>query len=429
MADGRVAEFVRNQVGEDWDDDVVTTARFKAFSGPRSDWEPKYRFWKDLIFKVARYLNVFIISPLEVKRSWFDRGGLSPLCLDQVLVEMYKDGEIMRMNEFVDPTCSQLSVLFRKALRIFSRPTLHESVLEDSLVILPLLKEKSSDVVKTLSQNHWTPSCTVTKEKFQALCGGPNEAFAILSYLSESGKAKYVLIKKRDVIEGVKISLSQDPVPNLTSLDYDVLHMIWTTERLQKQLDVLDQRYANSRSSAMTSLSSGNRTTSLRHVREMKLASQNREKCAALLSRVEEVLDIIANAESTKKVTEAIQIGARAMKENKISVTEVENCLQELDEAVDLQKHVARVLESSPPHDDIDDEDMEEELVKLEFEILNEEAGPSTADYEKHDTETENDLSASLCQDLLKLNISNTSTESSKMPQLRDKGSHYLEAA
>ncbi|CAM8936189.1 unnamed protein product [Rhodiola kirilowii] len=407
MVEGRVGEFIRTQVA-DWDVESVATARFKAFSGQRTDWEPKYLFWKNLILKVASHLNLFIINPSEVKKSWFNRGGLTPLCLDHVLVQMYKDGEIITIEELEDPTCSQLSILFRKALKIVSRPASDESILEHPLILMPLLKEKSSDIVKILSQNQWTPSCIITKEKFQALCGGSNEALSVFSYLSKCGKAKYLSIKKTDVIEvfqihyletGVKVSLSQDTVPNLMSLDYDL------------------QKFS------MTSLNGGNRKTSLRHVREMKVASHNREKCISLLNRVEEVLDIIANAESTKKVAEAIQIGTHAMKENRVSITEVENCLRELDEAVDSQNQMASVIESSGIQDDIDDEDIEEELAKLELEVLSEEVEPSTAENEKRVAEEKVDFSASLCDDISKLNISDSSTDSCSQPQLKDKGS------
>lgn len=58
-----------------------------------------------------------------------------------------------------------------------------------------------------------------------------------------------------------------------------------------------------SRQSALASLKSGNKKLALRHAREMKLGTENREKCTSLLNRVEEVLSVIANAESTKKVS------------------------------------------------------------------------------------------------------------------------------
>lgn len=49
-------------------------------------------------------------------------------------------------------------------------------------------------------------------------------------------------------------------------------------------------------------MNSGNKQAALRHARELKLAYQSREKCTVLLNRVEEVLRVITDAESTQKV-------------------------------------------------------------------------------------------------------------------------------
>lgn len=85
----RVREFIKKEVS-DWDDDeAVATARFKAFSGQRSDWEPKYQFWKNLILNVARHLRLVIVRPHDIRNIWFNRGGLTPLCLDEVLVRLF----------------------------------------------------------------------------------------------------------------------------------------------------------------------------------------------------------------------------------------------------------------------------------------------------------------------------------------------------
>lgn len=53
---------------------------------------------------------------------------------------------------------------------------------------------------------------------------------------------------------------------------------------------------------AVVSMNSGNKQAALRHARELKLAYQSREKCTVLLNRVEEVLRVITDAESTQKV-------------------------------------------------------------------------------------------------------------------------------
>lgn len=116
-----VRDFILKEV-PDWDDEVLASARFKDFSGQRSDWQPRFLFWRDLIIKIARHFRLFLIRPsqvpffpllilnfgifclflwkilssflvsylnnasLKVKNDWFNRGGLTPLCLDHVLV-------------------------------------------------------------------------------------------------------------------------------------------------------------------------------------------------------------------------------------------------------------------------------------------------------------------------------------------------------
>ncbi|EOX95478.1 SNF7 family protein, putative isoform 3 [Theobroma cacao] len=309
-----VREFIRKEV-PDWDDELMATARFKAFSGQRSDWEPKFQFWKDLIIKISRQFGLFVISPSQVKNEWFNRGGLTPLCLDHVL--------------------------------------------------------------------------------------------------------------------GIKVSLSSAVVSSVSSLDFDTLHLIWTQEKLQQQLDVIDRRCEKSRQSALVSLKSGNKKLALRHAREMKLGTENREKCTSLLNRVEEVLNVIANAESTKKVTEAIQIGARAIKENKISVEEVHLCLEELDESIDSQKQVEMALESAP-YSGIEDEDIEEEFRKLELEVGNENRKDPICEAGVSDTAGSDE---SLTEALLNLKLVDATPKGSAIQNFgvpaknKDSNSPMLEAA
>ncbi|CAL0302355.1 unnamed protein product [Lupinus luteus] len=367
----RVRDFITNEV-PNWDNEIVAVARFKAFSGQRSDWEPRFVFWRDLIIKVATHFQFLLIRPSQVKNEWFNRGGLTPLCLDHVLSLMYNEGDITRTVDLADPTSGRLSQLFRKVSNLITRPSAPDITSEECVIVTTLLKDKAAEVVKHLSESHWTSSCIVTMKKFQGICGGPEEASAILRYLSGCGTAQYLSAHKKEFVEGVKVSLSGASLSSISNLDFDVLHLIWTTEKLQQQLDVIDRRYELSRKSAMDSLHSGNRKLALRYARELKLFNQSREKCSSLLNRVEEVLGVIADAESTKKVSEAMQIGARAIKENKISVEDVDLCLRDLQESIDSQKEVERVLEQTSSYTDMDDQDIEEEFMNLELAIVEE---------------------------------------------------------
>lgn len=69
----------------------------------------------------------------------------------------------------------------------------------------------------------------------------------------------------------------------------------------QKSLVASQIHFIRLRKSALASLQSGNKKLALSYARELKLVTQSREKCSSLLNRVEEVLGVIADAESTKK--------------------------------------------------------------------------------------------------------------------------------
>ncbi|XP_038875996.1 uncharacterized protein LOC120068336 isoform X2 [Benincasa hispida] len=380
----RVREFIREKV-PDWDDEVVATARFKAFSGQKSDWEPRYQVWRDLIITIARKFNFIFIKPSEIKNQWFSRGGLSPLCLDHVLHVMYIEGDIIRRGDMLDPRSGQLSYLFKKLSNLMGTSKKNpDSLLRDDYVVLAcVLQDRAAEVIKCLSLSNWTSSCIITMVKFQNICGGPDEATVILSYLIGYGKARYLSKEKKELLEGVKISLTAMTVPGITTLDYDILHLIWTTEKLQQQLDVIDQRYDVSRQSALASLKSGNKKTALKHARELKITTESREKVASLLNRVEEVLNAIADAESTKTVSEAIQIGARVMKEHEVSWDQLQYSLQEIEVSIDLQKQVASAIstDSAPSGSIPEDEDIEEEFKKLELEVTaGQNLDPSTSE-------------------------------------------------
>lgn len=67
----KIKDWLLKQLGKDWEDDEKMRPKFKGFSGQRSDWEPNYFFWKDLIIKLSRHLGVFFVTPSQVKVKVF----------------------------------------------------------------------------------------------------------------------------------------------------------------------------------------------------------------------------------------------------------------------------------------------------------------------------------------------------------------------
>ncbi|BAD81565.1 unknown protein [Oryza sativa Japonica Group] len=368
---------VREEVGVGgwWDDPDgdELRARFKAFTGQRRDWpQPKLLFWKGLLLRVARRLRLCSAPARLVLGVWFARpGGLTPLCLPQVLEEMRADGEILLKSELIDPTTGSLYQLVRRMsqMAVISKQPIAQ---DDILVFKSLIEERAAEIVDQLRNSHWTSTCIVTISKFNAFFHGQEDSHVALCYLTQCGKARYIVDRRQDSVEGVKFSLMAAQVPAVSKLDHNTLHLILTEEKLQQQLDVLDRQWQISRRRALVSFKSGDKQSAYRYVRQSKLFSESRKRFTPLLERVEEVISLIASAETTKKVNEAIKVSIQAMNEHHVSVEEVNEHLKEVDDLVATQREIDAALGSVILQSMDSEENIEEEFMKLEAELQDE---------------------------------------------------------
>jgi len=373
-----LAGFLKSEV-PDWTDEVVARARYKGFTGQRGDWESRLHFWRDLVVKCARYLNVVVIDPHMVQHQWFLREGVTPLGIPTVLTEMRKSGELQTEDELLRPpsTLSQYTGSMLKNVFMWvgsqvwaiSGSAQSRIALPDHLIVTPLLQERISQMIKILSQAEWRQVCVVTLSRFQELCGDPEIAKLMMSLLITQGKGCQIKLGGKENIEGLKISLKGAPVPDATESDKHMLQLYWTLERLHQQLCSLDLRVASTRNAAILALRSGDKQAALRHARRLKILTISKKKCESFMDRIEEVLTFIVDAETTKKVTDAVKVGAQAMKENHVTLDEVQICLEELDDAISQGRETQDALASAPITTDVDDADFEEEFQSLQAEM------------------------------------------------------------
>ncbi|MCO5578807.1 hypothetical protein L7F22_032653 [Adiantum nelumboides] len=168
------------------------------------------------------------------------------------------------------------------------------------------------------------------------------------------------------ILQGLKISLNQDPVSDVSKLDSYMLHLYWTLEKLSAQMNVLEKAYSWSKLSAAKSLKH-DRVSAKKHIHSMHTLAASKQKCCDFQEKIREVLAFISQAESTKQVSQAMRMGANALKEHTVSLDDIEACLRDLDQAISAQNEAAEVLGSSP--DDVEVDDLEAEFVHLELEL------------------------------------------------------------
>jgi hypothetical protein len=60
---------------------------------------------------------------------------------------------------------------------------------------------------------------------------------------SSAASALLYVIQLYSCLQGVKFALNAAQVPAVSKLDHDTLHLVWTEEKLQQQLDALDRQW------------------------------------------------------------------------------------------------------------------------------------------------------------------------------------------
>ncbi|KAH9320236.1 hypothetical protein KI387_022005, partial [Taxus chinensis] len=58
-----------------------------------------------------------------VKNNWFVRGGLTPLCLNRVLLEMYRNGDLFNNRDVEDPAPAHFLWVFKQVARLIGIST------------------------------------------------------------------------------------------------------------------------------------------------------------------------------------------------------------------------------------------------------------------------------------------------------------------
>lgn len=375
-----LAAFLRAEV-PDWDDEVVCRARYKGFTGQRADWENRLQFWKDLVVKCARHLGLVVIEPSKVQHQWFLREGITPLGISTVLTEMRKSGELQTREELMRPqaTLTQYTgSVFRQVFTWMGSQVLGTSagtqpgcVQPDVLIVTSLLQECSSLIIKALSESEWRHVCVVTMTRFRELCVSTETADVLIAMLINQGRACLIKLDGNENIEGIKIALEDEPIPTVTEIDSHVLRLYWTLERLHQQVNVLDVRVTSSRSATVAALKSGDKKGALRHARRLKVLTTSKGKCETFMDRIDEVLTSIADAEASRKVTDALKVGVQAIKDNHVTLSEIQTCLEEADEAISQQRDTQTTIAEAPLITGADDMDLEEEFLLLVAELDN----------------------------------------------------------
>ncbi|XP_045781468.1 charged multivesicular body protein 7 [Maniola jurtina] len=376
--------FPEDKLPQCWSDDVRMNALFAPFrlkSANPESWEMKMKFWSDMVRQWCRCKMDPIVSAADV-RCVFQRRGRTAACIDIVIEEMFRSGELSPITKYQQILHNGPEGWVKWGARLAFRPAAFALTAVTSL--LPARQATDSNGLPKASidstqrfvlesavkdqatefLNNFPPGedRIGTIEELMRSSGHINrEVFEIfLGYLVAQGMA----VKQGDV---VKLAEPNKKVTPVTELDEALVKLMSTETRLSGDMARLSRDVATAEVEARAALKLGNKLVARNHLRKKLKAQQRLDRCEAALENIRELIQQAKNTDFNTAVVDTYRTSAQAMKstmkDGGLEEDSVHDTMDNLKEVMDSYNEVEKALGGTL--DDLDTAELEQELNDL----------------------------------------------------------------
>ncbi|XP_068625992.1 charged multivesicular body protein 7 [Battus philenor] len=368
-----------------WSDDVRMNALFAPFrikSANPESWDMKMKFWSDIVRQWCRYKTDPVVSAADVK-SAFQRKGRTAACVDIVIEEMFRNGELSPITKYLQILHNGPEGWVHWSARMAFRPAVF--AVSTMLSLLPARQQLDHDGLPKASIESTQRFVLESAVKEQATnflndfpagephigtidelmkCSqwnGSRETFEIiLGYLVSQGAA----VKKGDV---VKLAESNKKVTAVTEADEALVKLTSAEAKLEADVERLGKELIAADTEARAALKLGNKLAAKNHLRRKHKISARAQRCEAALENVRLLLHQMREVDSNAAIVDTYRTSSQAMKqtmkEGGLEEDSVFNTMDELRDVLDTYNEVEKALGTTV--DDIDMSELEQELKEL----------------------------------------------------------------
>ncbi|KAI8426907.1 hypothetical protein MSG28_014577 [Choristoneura fumiferana] len=407
-----------------WSDDIRMNALFAPFrlkSANPESWDMKMKFWSDLLRQWCRWKKDPVVSAADLKCA-FMRKGRTPACLDIVVEEMFRNGELSPLTKYQQILHNGPEGWVRWGARLAFRPAAFALTAVTSL--LPARQAIDSDglpkasidstqrfvcesavkaifhrdtmaappdaatnkiyvaLSKQVDRSIKTITVMLQEQATELLENYPNDAERmgtveelmrsckwqqsrdtfemLLGYLVSQGSA----VKKDEVIKLAEPNKKATPV---TEADEALVRLSAAEARLRAEAEKLSRDAAAAESEARASLQLGNRLAAKNHLRRKHKLQQRVEHTEAALLNVQQLLQQMREVDVNATIVDTYRMSSaalkRGLKDGGLEEDAVHDTMDDLKEVMETYNEVEKALAGSP--DDIDMAELEQELKDL----------------------------------------------------------------
>ncbi|XP_071487210.1 charged multivesicular body protein 7-like [Diadema antillarum] len=297
-----------------WDDDERMGYLFSGFRANRQvnprDWDNKLKFWSELVVKVGRIEHQFIFS-VDSLLAKFERKGVLPHCIDGVVKEMHRNGQLIRVDDLKADSAWLswgVNTFIRKPLRwtmtsVFPRGDASSQV---EYVSAELLKECSAAL---LERHHQSVQCastdhvvdyTTVREECADLCRDQASFDLVLLHLQ---RRKEILVTTNEGTKIIKFaSKGEKAVTPVTAAELGTLALKKTIDTMQRTIERLTASIQQQDKETRQLLHKGMKSSAKTALRRKKLCQKRLENTEATLDTLQQLQDRLQSSESEKMV-------------------------------------------------------------------------------------------------------------------------------
>ncbi|BET01771.1 Charged multivesicular body protein [Nesidiocoris tenuis] len=352
-----------------WTNDQRMNCLFSPFRPKESnpiDYQSKLNFWSNLLDSWCSECGraTFTINGI---RSAFRRKNVYPSCLETVVNELLKSGDVMRKDNFIaiDPEQSWSSWAVKSIIKtpaVWSFNKLKEALFEiDSSQIeyvnLKRIKTASSEILAKCEKEGKN---LMTFEEFVAMADISEEETALI--------LRWLVYKRKvSTIENSGSRLIKIGKETITEADITVKRLNHTINLLNCAVDNLEKQKHLLIEEAKSSLKMNMRDSAKRCLRKKKIIDQQIDRKVQAIQNLDGLLCRIHDAKTDAEVLDSYKVGIKALKntleENGLNVDSVMDTMAELEDVCEVQDEIgASLTKDTTPYEE---SELEDELISL----------------------------------------------------------------
>ncbi|CAD5118305.1 DgyrCDS7018 [Dimorphilus gyrociliatus] len=367
-----------NYLPPEWEDESRMNflfAPFKRRSLNPESYDAKLKFWIKLIESHLSHHKNFKFQPKTLARQ-FLRKSLIPACLQDVIQHLYENQQVLTVQDF-RRNCQRTGWIKWSWNMLVHKPVAwtfnkvwgtKKPEVDSEYVHLNLIESSSKELLTRYYSNRPNEGSNIVPWQdiillMSDVCDDKSLELVILA-LQYQGHA--IMIKDPQLGKFVKFAKEENErLFDFNPEELDKFRLEQMCNKLENAIRKKEDQMEECRTQAKIYLNQKQHTSAKQCLRRKKRLEASKIQLENQLDNFHVTLEKIAQSRNNAEVYEAMKSASSALKKNSLSVNQVDDVVDEINDAIDVQDDLNRSIVNVSHNDMIDQQELQDELDKI----------------------------------------------------------------